>query len=318
VEQAEYLLRSLGADTGGPAVAVRQRVTQTLQKAQERLATNVPEADPTGADDGQYFEQQVRKAADPDAAIDSSLDIGALVANMAELASLAPSWRDHVPHEVAVHFNSSETYQEKYGQHVDSCALCQQLIEALSSRDDVLATFMQRVPKEPQYERTLLNDALEDLVRQLFGPGRHPNPMPTPASAENFDKPIPMQTLRQLQAAEHSLNPLDQFGAVETYLRLHRPEFAYVLIARNLEKCGLDHQMAARIGNAPRVKPDGVDHLLSLAQEQQDSEMHDLVRAIEVSAQLGDHAAALRQIRDFVVVRKLAWRGGGSAMAEVG
>jgi hypothetical protein len=33
--------------------------------------------------------------------LDSSLDLDALVANMAELAALAPSWRDHVPHDVA-------------------------------------------------------------------------------------------------------------------------------------------------------------------------------------------------------------------------
>lgn len=256
-----------------------------------------------GTADGGYFEEQVWKAADRSIALDSSLDFDGLVANMAELASLAPSWRDHVPHDVAVHFNTNEEYQQKYGPHVDSCALCQQLIESLAPRDDVLAAIMESVEKAP------LHEVIDQLVRQLFGPGMHPRPLPMPAFVQSFDAPMPVRILKLLLAAEHSQDPLDQFGAVETCLRWHQPELAYGLLARGLEQCGLEHNIAVRIGNAPRFEPLGAKDLLDLAEKQQTTETGNPIRAVEISAQLGDHVAALRQVRRIVEVQRLKWRG---------
>jgi hypothetical protein len=253
-----------------------------------------------------YFEQQVLKAADRDAVLDSSLDLDGLVANMAELATLSSSWRDHLPHDVAVEFHANEAHQREYGPHVDSCALCQQLIESLTPRDEVLARVMQSVEKVP------LQEAIEGLVRQLFGPGRHPSPVPMAAFVQ-FDAPIPTQTLKVLLAAEHSDNPLDQFGAVETYFRWHRPELAYGLLARGLERCGLDHNIAIRIGNAPHVEGHGAEYLIELEHEQRIAEARDAIRAMEIAAQLGDHGAALQQVGKIVEVRGLKWHDAGAS-----
>jgi len=263
-------------------------------------------------DNDRYFEDQVWKAADPNVALDSSLDLDAMVANMAELAALAPSWRDHVPHDVAVQFNANEQYQRDYGEHVDSCALCQRLIETLAPRDDVIERIRKAV------ERVPLHEALEELVRRLFGPGRHPIPVPMAAFVERFDAPMSVRMLELLRAAEHSQDPLDQFGAVETYLRCHRPELAYGLLARGLERCGLDHEIAIRIGRAPRIEAQGAEYLLHLSQERQTSQSTDTIRAIEVLAQLGDHAAALRHVGKIVEVRGLVWRDADAAASDSG
>jgi len=45
VDQAESLLRSLGAEGGEAAEAVRGRVTQTLQQAKARLAATATDAE---------------------------------------------------------------------------------------------------------------------------------------------------------------------------------------------------------------------------------------------------------------------------------
>src|SRR5262245_15759558 len=45
VEQAETLLKSLGAETGEAADAVRQRVSVTLSQARQRLAATADEAE---------------------------------------------------------------------------------------------------------------------------------------------------------------------------------------------------------------------------------------------------------------------------------
>ena len=45
VDQAETLLRSLGAEGGEAAEAVRQRVTQTLQQAKAKLAATASDAE---------------------------------------------------------------------------------------------------------------------------------------------------------------------------------------------------------------------------------------------------------------------------------
>jgi hypothetical protein len=229
-----------------------------------------------------------------------------------DLATLAKSWREHVPYEVAVHFNANESYRRQYGPHVDSCALCQQLIDTIAPPDEVITTIMDSLEKAP------LHAAIEELVRQLFGPGRHVNPVPTTAFVGRFDAPIPTWMLELLRDAEHSQNPLDHFGAVETYLRWHRPELAYGLLARGLERCGLDHKVAVRIGEAPRFDAQGADDLLELTREQQATGEGDPIRAVELSAKLGDHAAALRHVGEIVEVRGLKWRGSADVTSNSG
>ncbi len=265
----------------------------------------------TERDDDRYYEEQIAKAADPNAVLDSSLDVDALVANMAELAALAPSWRDHVSHDVALQFNANAEYQRKYGPHVDSCALCQKLIETVGLPDETLQRLKDSV-------RVSLREALEELVRQLFGAASHPIPVPTAAFVESLDAPMPIPMLQRLRAAEHSENPLDQFGAVETYFRLHRPELAYGLLARGLERCGLEHKIAIRIGNAPHFEAEGVEYLIDLSREQEHLEAGDPIRAIEVFAQLGDHAAALRQVRRVIKVSGLKGHAAVKAASELG
>ncbi len=256
-----------------------------------------------GTEDDRYYEEQVWKAADPQAVLDSELDLEALVVDMAELAALAPSWRDHVPHEVAVQFNVNAAYRQKYGPHVDSCALCQRLIDTVGLRDETLERLKESV-------RAPLREALEELVRQLFGAGSHPIPVPTAAFVQILDAPMPVLMLERLREAERSQNPLNQFGAVEACFQWHRPELAYALLARGLERCGLDHKIAVRIGNAAHFEAEGAaEHLIDLSHRQQSIEAGDPVSAIEVLAQLGDHVAALRQVGRVVEVHGLNRRG---------
>jgi ElaB/YqjD/DUF883 family membrane-anchored ribosome-binding protein len=61
VEQAETLLRSLGTETGEAAEAVRQRVTQTLQQAQARLATTASEAEEVALSLAERTDDYVRR-----------------------------------------------------------------------------------------------------------------------------------------------------------------------------------------------------------------------------------------------------------------
>ncbi len=264
----------------------------------------------SGTGDDRYYDEQVWKAGDPKAVLDSELDLEKLVADMAELAALAPSWRDHVPHEVAVQFNANAAYRQKYGPHVDSCALCQRLIDTLELRDETLERLKESA-------RAPLREALEGLVRQLFGPGSHPIPVPTAAFVQSPDAPMPVPMLQRLREAERSQNPLNQFGAVEAYFQWHRPELAYALLARGLERCGLDHKIAMRIGNAARFEAEGAEYLIDLSRRQQSIEAGDPVSAIEALAQLGDHVAALRQVGRVVRVHGLS-RLGADAMSQSG
>ena len=50
VDQAETLLRSLGAEGGEAAEAVRQRVTQTLNQAKAKLAATAVDAEEVASD----------------------------------------------------------------------------------------------------------------------------------------------------------------------------------------------------------------------------------------------------------------------------
>ena len=61
VEQAEALLRSLGAETGQAAEAVRERVTQTLHQAQARLAATASEAEEVAVNLADRADDYVRR-----------------------------------------------------------------------------------------------------------------------------------------------------------------------------------------------------------------------------------------------------------------
>jgi ElaB/YqjD/DUF883 family membrane-anchored ribosome-binding protein len=61
VEQAEALLRSLGNETSDAAEAVRERVTQTLQQAQARLATTASEAEAVAVSIADRADDYVRR-----------------------------------------------------------------------------------------------------------------------------------------------------------------------------------------------------------------------------------------------------------------
>ena len=68
-----------------------------------------------------------------------------LLDQMSVLADEAGDWREHLPYAAAVGFLEDEKYQQRHGDHVDSCQYCQQLINALHPGEDTIAKLLSRV-----------------------------------------------------------------------------------------------------------------------------------------------------------------------------
>ena len=245
-----------------------------------------------------YFDAQLRKAADPDAVLHSSFDGHALAAGMDQLAEQFPEWRGHVPHEVALRYNESAAYQEQFGTHVDSCGLCQGLIETLSPPQLLWGRLMDERPSVTQAPDRPVVEAIEALIRALLKLPNEPVPWPTTAFLGGDRlRTLGPEALRRLNAAEHSDDPLEQFGAAMAYFRCNRPEFAYQVLGRGMGQLGVQATIVNRICRAASINDPSSDYLLMLEHEHP----KDLLRTIEVTAQQGNHVAALTSIRDLVV-----------------
>lgn len=74
-----------------------------------------------------------------------ALDMDDLLEQMSVLAEQAGDWREHLPYAAAVGFLKDEGYQQRYGDHVDRCQYCQQLIGALHPGEDTMAKLLSTV-----------------------------------------------------------------------------------------------------------------------------------------------------------------------------
>lgn len=267
--------------------------------------------------DDDYFRAQVRKAADPGATARSDIDVDELVAAMAELATQYPDWREHIAYDVAVDFKGNEELQAQYGAHLDSCELCQGLVETFDPPQNLLDEILTEVRRQPAGDFPVeqdkdsfaaVHEAIEALVRRLFGPGRRFEPVPVPL-AKGFGGVLQPALLATLDSAEQSKDPLDRFGVAELYLKYYRPELAYRALGQGLEMCGLEHATAERIMNAASLGEVGPGYLLGIAQELREpaSGQDDPLVAVEMNAKLGDHFAAIHQIEMIVAEQDIKW-----------
>ena len=56
------------------------------------------------------------------------LDTDETLACVAKLAEEAGDSREHLPYEALLHFNQQDDVRAQFGEHVDSCKFCQELI----------------------------------------------------------------------------------------------------------------------------------------------------------------------------------------------
>ena len=61
---------------------------------------------------------------------------------MSVLADEAGDWRGHLPYAAAVGYLDNSQYRKEYGEHVDDCSYCRQLIDALHPREDTVSDFL--------------------------------------------------------------------------------------------------------------------------------------------------------------------------------
>ena len=60
---------------------------------------------------------------------------------MDEIAASTGSWRGHISLEAALSFFDDGEVQSAYSDHVDSCAYCQNLLDAMHPTDQAVADF---------------------------------------------------------------------------------------------------------------------------------------------------------------------------------
>ena len=59
------------------------------------------------------------------------IDTDEFLAGVSKLAEEAGDWRDHLPYEAFRYFNQREDIRAQFGEHVESCKYCQELIEVI-------------------------------------------------------------------------------------------------------------------------------------------------------------------------------------------
>jgi hypothetical protein len=245
---------------------------------------------------------------------DGNLDKEALLADMEALANEAGDWRDHLPYEVALDYHEKPKIQAIYKPHVDSCIYCQRLIDTLHPSDRVLRDLQSirvRAAEVPISAKPACGG-----FGSWFG-----NPLPMAASlfvgifagltglylikgatlVEFADDPIGLVQMERSQA------PLEKFKAARIYLAAENPEIAYQRIVEGFRLAQLNSEVLRTVSSASKLS--SVD---SKSYDESEKELQqiqarvdllgdeDMLRIVQLQAQLGRHEQALESLRIYL------------------
>lgn len=89
----------------------------------------------------------------------TSEEEGVMLSDMEALADVAGDWKDHLPYEAALCFGADEKIRDRFGEHVDQCDYCAQLIDTIKPGEQLITDF-EEIVRETMSDRTI-DDSLK-------------------------------------------------------------------------------------------------------------------------------------------------------------
>ena len=259
-------------------------------------------------------------AQDPKAALRRlELSLGAREGQLrAEMQALAAGdWREHLPYSAAEAYFEDVALQVQFGRHVDSCAYCMTMLDAIHPTDEQVGIFADEAaassPPRPRPNQ-LLWIALPlaaSLALVSFLAVRHYASESRAASERQALVAALRAHPEKLLELESSVEPAARFQAAKYYFALEQPQIAYRQIGEALSLSGVPAEEVSAIAHAadlPRLNPGATIetaastlNLPASAGAQRKSDAY-LAQA-QSQARLGLHSEALNSIQSYLESR---------------
>lgn len=260
-----------------------------------------------------------------------STDINAeeetLLAEMETLANEAGDSRDHLPYEVALQFHEQSKITKAYKNHVDDCEYCRRLIDTLHPSDRVIDELQNALNKNKTEEapavaapdrsrkRTQVKIPISiaaSIVIVIFISPFVITPLydASKSKATGLEKAAVSMLISNpiyLDTLESSDQPLAKFQAARIYLATKHPYLAYQRIGEGFALAKLDAHMVNTVATAPKLSTDASGSLSKAVNElrsisaKQSLDKNEVLRVVQLQAQLGQHEQALRSLRTYLV-----------------
>lgn len=239
-----------------------------------------------------------------------------------KIAEEAGDWRDHLPYDAVLAFHGDDAVREKFKDHVDSCAYCQELIDTLQPSAPLLGHLHTLVRN--QVEQASVNEQSAQAPQQGYTESRSSNVFGIAASLAAIAaigllifSTMNTRAVGDLTAAlldqypdiislERSEKPADRFAAARIYLAATHPDIAYERIGEGLQLGGLETSLASMISTAPRLEGDSLANLqaaeieLKMLAAKQPLSTDEQFRLVQLQAQLGNHRGAFTVLEQYL------------------
>jgi hypothetical protein len=264
-----------------------------------------------------------RRSGDPLRRLEESLGATKeqLLEEMGFLAESQEDWESHLPYSVAARYFNDVGLQEQYSPHVDSCAYCQQLLDAVNPPIEQIEQFSREAAAGEAGGNRNSGGASTSKWRYI----------PLAASvvlavcsvaffgfAQKSDEKTRLSLVNELRQnpgelsrLETSADPNERFRAAQWYFELQQPRLAYSQVADGLAMAGVsatDVEGVAKTAEASTASSsksvqDAVSRLAAIKQQGLSKNAAEYLEMAQLQAQLGMHRPALQSIQAYLKAR---------------
>jgi hypothetical protein len=237
----------------------------------------------------------------------------------AEMQALtAGDWREHLPYSVAETYFEDAALQVEYAGHVDSCAYCKTMLDAIHPTNEQVALFSEEAsasippPRSPNVRALWIALPLAASIALIaFMSVRfHSAQMQSAPQRQALMAALRAhpETLLQLESSDQ---PAARFQAAKYYFALEQPQIAYRQIGEALSLSGLPAEEVAAISHAadvPRANPGAaIENAASVLNAPGSTDAvpksDSYLTKAQSQARLGLHAEALSSIQSYLEAR---------------
>ena len=230
--------------------------------------------------------------------LEPAFDEAAALAAMEAMAEEAGDWHGHIPYAAARSYCDDPDTCAQYESHVDECAYCRRLIDALNPTEKVLDSFrelLQQVQGDDNHSLAEgMATSLVSYASEVSAPG---------ALYDEF-----LADPGFLQALEVKEDVTAKFQAARIYLDASYQDLAYKRIIEGCTIANVDRQVIDCVASAThswddptRLLTDSAYQWGHLVARRRSDDKSQLLQLFEVLVGLGRHHVALALLHDVLL-----------------
>jgi hypothetical protein len=260
------------------------------------------------------------------------LDMEAVLTEMHELDETAGDWKEHLPYDAAVSYFVDDAVRRQFEAHVEACAFCQEMLDTLNPSDRTIDALHQaaietyldevavtaKAPSDDGWLKPVWPIAASIVVGLGLIGYMMTSEEITPALIReapiqvvmNSERPSLPEALDRIATLERSPKIEDQFLAARLYFDSGLDQLGFRRIGDGLAYAGADPLLVQAVAEINDNRALDAEQLIQIRNRFEAMsrmnlvEPSDYVQTIELSAALGERAAALQAIEGYLRINE--------------